>query len=220
MILNKKESFVFITIMLIFILGIFIMKIYEYKNFKLLIDSNKIKVTSYFDIKGLNDLEIPKKTNYDVACKSDILTNMKTYNEILYQKQSDTFQIIIYILAIFSIVAGIFGYKTIKDIRDKANKESENLSVFYQQTFKLLNNQAEISNKFYDEQYKGLTIRVKEEREKIEDLSKEVERMYKVVQKVDSETVKKIESDNLETEKLKKEESEEVSDDVFEEDTK
>ena len=100
-----SEFIKFVTILLILITGILIMKHYEYKNFKLLLDSNKIEVTNDFNIEGLNGVEIPKKTKYEVDRRKDILSNMKTYNEILYQKQSDTFQVIIYILAIFSIVA-------------------------------------------------------------------------------------------------------------------
>ncbi|MCK5050199.1 MAG: hypothetical protein KAS53_00570 [Candidatus Cloacimonetes bacterium] len=211
-----SEFIKFVTILLILITGILIMKHYEYKNFKLLLDSNKIEVTNDFNIEGLNGVEIPKKTKYEVDRRKDILSNMKTYNEILYQKQSDTFQVIIYILAIFSIVAGFFGYKTIKDIREKALQESEKLSEFYKQTFSLLNNQAEISKDFYNEQYSGLTIKVKEEREKIENLSKTVEKLYEDIKKVDSETAKKIKSDNLETEKIKEDEGDKVTEDVFE----
>lgn len=69
----------------------------------------------------------------------EVLKEVKYFNETLNQRQNETLQLILYVVAFISIVATFFGYKTIKDIRDAAESESKKITTQYENSFTLLN---------------------------------------------------------------------------------
>ncbi len=108
----------------------------------------------------------------EVNIPLEILKQVKYFNEVMTQKQNDTIQIIVYVIAFFSIVAAFFGYKTINSIKESAEKENNKLAKQYELAHDLLNEQIALSNRFYDSSYRKLSEeykRVSEEYKKMKE---------------------------------------------------
>ncbi len=197
--MSVKEIIVLIAVLIILVTGIWTIKHFGHKDFLVLMQRETDKdcqslcremtngdtatITKNTLINNQNNsLFIPQS---DVSY--DCLEQMKRYNETLHQKQSDTLQIIIYLIAVFAIIAGFFGYKTIKDIGDKAKDEMGKVSGFYDKTFKSLENQSKTSKDFYDIQYSKLQKIVDQETKRIEDLSEKTSLLYTEIRDMYSE---------------------------------
>lgn len=89
----------------------------------------------------------PKIVEQKVNIPLEILKEVKSFNEVLNQRQNDTLQMILYVVAFIGIIATFFGYKTIKDIKENADNETKKITAQYEQTFKLLNDISETYKK-------------------------------------------------------------------------
>jgi len=147
--------------------------------------------------------QLPDSSNIDKQVLTQLITEVKYFNEILNREQNDTLSYIVYIIAFFSIVAGFFGYRTIKDIRESVKEESKKITEFYEKTFSLLNDQARISKDFYDLQYKSLN-------EKVKEAEIELKRLVNQYSYKEAETDVQIQAYEKETQFLKKQASEEI----------
>lgn len=114
-------------------------------------------------------IKISEQTNIPL----EILKEVKYFTEIMNQKQHDTLQFIVYILAFFSIIATFFGYKTIIHIKENAEKESEKLTAQYSGAYQLLKQQAELSKNFYEIQYSTFANELDAKTVKLKSLTEE-----------------------------------------------
>jgi hypothetical protein len=156
-----------------------------------------------------------KEVNIEKELLSQLISEVKYYNEILNREQNDTLSYIVYIIAFFSIVAGFFGYRTIRDIRESVKEESNKITDFYEKTFSLLNDQAKISKDFYDIQYKNLNKKTEEVEDKIRDAKIEINRMVGQLNDIEAKVSVQIDEKQEERDNMKKETSNKITKDTF-----
>lgn len=115
---------------------------------------NKVLIENNLTNQEENPFPNSKIVEQKVNIPLEILKEVKSFNEVLSQRQNETLQLIVYVVAFVGIIATFFGYKTIKDIKESAEKESNKISDQYTKSYELLNNQVKLSNDFYQLQYK------------------------------------------------------------------
>lgn len=146
------------------------------------------------------------KVSEQVNIPLEVLKEVKYFNQMLNEKQQDTLQFIVYILAFFSIIATFFGYKTITNIKNSADREAEKLSNQYKSAYDLLKEQAELSKNFYDLQYKRLEEDYKKMGESFSEMYDKYKEIKNTIEKKNEETDQEF-TDTTESYKKKREEA-------------
>lgn len=103
------------------------------------LQKNSLKKLETIENEFRKNVEENKIVEQKINIPLEVLKEVKGFNEALNQRQNETLQLILYVVAFISIIATFFGYKTIRDIKDTADNETKKITSQYEQTFKLLN---------------------------------------------------------------------------------
>lgn len=176
---NNLPGYVFLVLILI-IVSVFLNNIVDKQNKQIKVMMDLYKNNHQYDV--IERIHTNNSTNSNSEVSSlgndynvpvEVLKEVKHFNEVMNQKQTDMLQMLVYVVAFFSIIATFFGYKTIKDIKDHAKDEMDKVGVFYAKSFDHLNNMSKLSEDFINSQYKHLESRVEPLISRVEILEQE-----------------------------------------------
>lgn len=150
------------------------------KEIAVFIDKNgsivKSNMSLYDDtLESQDALKISEVVNIPL----EILKEVKSFNEALNEKQNETLQLVVVIIAFFSIIATFFGYKTIRDIKDAAIDEEQKLTKRYENIFNHLENITFVTKKLSDEVYTRSKEDIEEDKKELQILKEQFENLKK-----------------------------------------
>ncbi len=171
---------IFNGILLVVVLGIFSLFIYNVEetqsvSFNKLIDY-RLKPIEHIHEQNSSVVKV-KKINTNETQALNILKEVKHFNEMLNQKQSDSTRLIIYLIAFISIIGTFFGYKTVKDIRDNARSEFAEVKEFYITVHDNMNKQSDIMSQSFEFMNKQLTTEINKKVEELAQMDEKLQDM-------------------------------------------